>query len=56
MTFEQHLLLWEVSDMVEAIGQGAPPHLLSLRQELLATPFYSLSTSMMTDFWNRFEA
>jgi hypothetical protein len=56
MTFEQHLLLWEASDMVEAIGQDAPPHLLSLRQELLATPFYSLSTSMMTDFWNSFEA
>jgi hypothetical protein len=56
MTFEQHLLLWEASYMVDAIGQDAPPHLLSLRQELLATPFYSLSTSMMTDFWKRFKA
>jgi hypothetical protein len=56
MTSEQHLLLWEASDMVESIGQDAPPRLLSLRQELLATPFYSLSKSVMTDFWNRFEA
>jgi hypothetical protein len=56
MTSEQHLLLWEASHMVESIGQDAPPHLLSLRQKLLATPFYSLSKSMMTDFWNRFEA
>jgi hypothetical protein len=56
MTFEQHLLLWEASDMVDAIGQDAPQHLLALRQELLATPFYSLSASMMTDFWNCFEA
>ena len=56
MTSEQHRLYWQASDMVESIGQDAPPHLLSLRQELLATPFYSLSESMMTDFWNRFEA
>jgi hypothetical protein len=56
LTSEQHLLLWQASDMVKSIGQDAPPHLLSLRQELLATPFYSLSKSMMTDFWNRFEA
>jgi hypothetical protein len=42
--------------MVESIGQDAPPHLLSLRQEMLATPFYSLSKSMMIDFWSRFEA
>jgi hypothetical protein len=56
MTSEQHRLYWQASDMVESIGQDAPPHLLSLRQELLATPSYSLSESMMTDFWNRFEA
>jgi hypothetical protein len=56
MTSEQHLLLWQASDMAESIGQDAPPHLLSLRQELLTTPFYSLSKSMMTDFWNCFKA
>jgi hypothetical protein len=42
--------------MVESIGQDAPPHLLALRQEMLATPFYSLSKSMMTDFLNCLEA
>jgi hypothetical protein len=50
MTSEQHLLFWQAGDVVESIGQEAPPHLLSLRQELLATPFYSLSKSMLTDF------
>jgi TPR repeat protein len=56
MTSEQHRLYWQASDMVESIGHDAPPPLLSLRQELLATPLYSLSKSVMTDFWNCFEA
>jgi hypothetical protein len=39
LTSEQHVLFWQAGDMVE-----------SLRQELLAMPFYLLSKSMMTDF------
>ena len=39
LTSEQHLLLWQAGDMVESIGQDAPTHLLSLRQEMLATIF-----------------